>query len=196
MSWHAVKINQLILQVFHTNSSCFLLLFFNWTLSDSKSLQISRTLQSILADLNNAVVWIVSILPLTYSFLNLFPRPFGNIPMALITIGITVTFMCHSFFLPSGKIQVFVCLFAFFHFHSTVHWKGSLVLWPGLGDPVVSQNLWEFYVSHFHEQILVCVHSICQHGQILISDTILIGQPKIIWYFDFYLIFNFLSQCI
>ena len=33
-------------------------------LSESKSPQISRTLLSILADLNNAIVWMVSIRPL------------------------------------------------------------------------------------------------------------------------------------
>ena len=37
---------------------------FHWTLIDSKSLQISRTLLSILADLSNAVVWMVSARPL------------------------------------------------------------------------------------------------------------------------------------
>ena len=33
---------------------------FHWSLSESKSLQVSRTLLSILAVLNNAVVWMVS----------------------------------------------------------------------------------------------------------------------------------------
>ena len=36
---------------------------FYWRLSDSKSLQVSKTLLNILADLNNAVVWIVSTRP-------------------------------------------------------------------------------------------------------------------------------------
>ena len=38
---------------------------FHWSLSDSKSPQVSKTLLSILAVLNNAVVWMVSIRPLT-----------------------------------------------------------------------------------------------------------------------------------
>ena len=37
---------------------------FHWSLSDSKSPQVSRTLLSILAVLNNAVVWMVSTRPL------------------------------------------------------------------------------------------------------------------------------------
>ena len=36
---------------------------FLWSLSDSKSLQISKTLLCILADFNNAVVWMVSTCP-------------------------------------------------------------------------------------------------------------------------------------
>ena len=36
---------------------------FHWSLSDSKYPQVSRTLLSILADLNNAVIWMVAICP-------------------------------------------------------------------------------------------------------------------------------------
>ena len=39
--------------------------FFHWSLSDSKSPQVSRTLLSILTVLNNAVAWRVSICPPT-----------------------------------------------------------------------------------------------------------------------------------
>ena len=38
---------------------------FHWSLSDSKSPQVSRTLLSILAVLNNVVVWMVSTYPPT-----------------------------------------------------------------------------------------------------------------------------------
>ena len=37
---------------------------FHWSLSDSKSPQVFKTLLSILADLNNAIVWTVSTRPL------------------------------------------------------------------------------------------------------------------------------------
>ena len=36
----------------------------HWSLSDSKSIQVSSNLLGILADLNNAVVWMVSNRPL------------------------------------------------------------------------------------------------------------------------------------
>ena len=47
---------------------------FHWSLSDNKSPQVSRTLLSILAVLNNAVIWMVSTRPPTPSPL----VPFSN----------------------------------------------------------------------------------------------------------------------
>ena len=40
-------------------------MIFHWSLSDSKSPLVSRTLLSILANYNNAVVWMVVTIPLT-----------------------------------------------------------------------------------------------------------------------------------
>ena len=63
---------------------------FHWSLSVSKSPQVFRTLLSILADLSNAVVWMASTCPL----ISMSSSPFTN----PINIGITVTFIFHSFF--------------------------------------------------------------------------------------------------
>ncbi len=64
---------------------------FHCSLSDSKSSQVSGTLLSILAVLNNVVVWIVSTRPPTSKS----SRPFNNtlltVPKEPITIGIIVT---------------------------------------------------------------------------------------------------------
>ena len=68
------------------------------SLRDSKSFQVSRTLLSILADLNNAVVWIVSIRPLISKSSSPCSNSLVTVPIPLITTGITVTFMFHSFF--------------------------------------------------------------------------------------------------
>ena len=38
-------------------------MIFHWSLSDSKSPQVSRTLLGIVANLNNAVIWIASARP-------------------------------------------------------------------------------------------------------------------------------------
>ena len=63
-----------------------------------KWLQVSRTLLSILADLNNAVVWMVSTHPLTSMPSSPCTNPLVTAPSSPITIGISVTFMFHSFF--------------------------------------------------------------------------------------------------
>ena len=74
------------------------LMVFHWSLSDSKSPQVSRTLLSILAVFNNGVVWMVSTCPLTSKSSSPFNNPFVTEPKAPITIGIITTFMFHSFF--------------------------------------------------------------------------------------------------
>ena len=71
---------------------------FHWSLSDSKFPQVSSTLFSILAFLNNAVVWMVSTRSPTSKSSNPFNNPLVTVPNTPITIGIIVTFMFHSFF--------------------------------------------------------------------------------------------------
>ena len=71
---------------------------FHKSLRDSKSLQVSITLLCILADLNNAVVWMTSTRPLISKSSCHCTNLLLTVPRAPITIGITVTFMFHSFF--------------------------------------------------------------------------------------------------
>ena len=63
---------------------------FYWSLSDSKTPQVFRTLLSILAVLNNTVVWMVSTRPPTSKSCSLFSNPFVTVPNAPITIGIII----------------------------------------------------------------------------------------------------------
>ena len=63
-----------------------------WNLSLSKSPQVSRILLSILADLTNAVVWMVATRPLISKSSSSFTNPLGIVPTAPFTTGITVTF--------------------------------------------------------------------------------------------------------
>ena len=70
---------------------------FHWSLSDNKSSQVSRTILSILTDLNNAVIWMVSTHPvISKSF-----SPCTNLlmtgPTAPITICILVTLLHFNF---------------------------------------------------------------------------------------------------
>ena len=70
----------------------------HWSLSESKSPQVSRTLVSNLAELNYAVVWMVSICGLFSKSSCPFTSLLGIVPSAPITIGITATFMFRSVF--------------------------------------------------------------------------------------------------
>ena len=65
-------------------------MIFHWSLSDSKSPQVSRTLLSILAVLNNAVVWMVSSRPPTSKS----SSPFNN---PLVTIIIIIILFLKNF---------------------------------------------------------------------------------------------------
>ena len=113
---------------------------FHWSLSDSKSPQVSRTRLRILAVLSNAVVWIVSTrLPNSES-----SRPFNNplviMPNALITIGTIVTFMFHRFFNSLAKSRYLSFFSLSFRF----------ILWSaGTAKSTILQILFFFFVDYY-----------------------------------------------
>ena len=148
---------------------------FHWSLSDSKSPQVSRTLLSILVVLNNAVVWMVSTCPPTSKSSSPFSNPLVIVPNAPITIGIIVTCMFHSFFNSLARSRY---LSFFSHSFSFILWSAgtakstilqvlffwwlilSLVFWPRLGDPCVCRSPIGVYVCHFLGQVLGCEYTI------------------------------------
>ena len=71
---------------------------FHWSLSDSKSPKVSRTLLSIRTVFHSAVDWMFSTRPPTSKSSSPFNNPLVTVPKAPITIGTIVTFMFHSFF--------------------------------------------------------------------------------------------------
>ena len=95
---------------------------FHWGLSDSKSPQVARTLLSILAVFNNAVVWKVSTRSPTSKSSRPFNNPLVTVPKAPITIGIIVTFMFHSFFNSLARSR-YLSLFS--HFFSFILWSAG-----------------------------------------------------------------------
>ena len=138
----------------------------HWRLSDSKFPQVSRTLLSILADRNNAVVWIASTRPLISKTSSFCTNP---VPSAPITIGIIVTFMFHSFPIPlqgQGTYLSFHFLLLSLcrqpgqqsrQFSKFFCWLSlGLVVWPRFGDPFVSQSPRGVCASHSPGQILGC----------------------------------------
>ena len=104
-------------------------MFFHWSLSDSKSPQVSRTRLRILAVLSNAVVWIVSTRLPTSKSSRLFNNPLVIVPITPITIGIIVTFMFHRFFnsLARSKYLSFVS-FSFRFILSSAGTAKSIIL--------------------------------------------------------------------
>ena len=82
------------------------MMVFQWSLSDSKSPQVSRTPLSILAVLNYVVVWMVSTRPPTSKSSSPFSNSLVTVPHAPITIGITVTCMFHSLKKKLWNMQV------------------------------------------------------------------------------------------
>ena len=95
---------------------------FHWSLSDSKSSQVSRTLLSILAVLNNAVVWMVSTRLPTSKSSSPFSNPLVTVPNAPITIGIIVTCMFYSFFSSLARSRY---LSFFSHSFSFILWSAG-----------------------------------------------------------------------
>ena len=88
---------------------------FHWSVSDSKSSQVSRTLLSILANLSCVVVWMVSTRPVISKFSSPFNNPLVTAAKAAITIGIIVTFMFYSVVSGDSKVHNFTSyLFCFF----------------------------------------------------------------------------------
>ena len=122
--------DRLLILIYHWQifSHRFWLVVFHWCLSKSNSLQISKTLFSIQADLNCAVILMVSILSLTFDSFNLFffRSPLGTVLSAPITIGITVTLLFQNLFFfrslaRSKYLPIFLLSFHFFL--SMVHWN-------------------------------------------------------------------------
>ena len=129
-------------------------MFSLWSLTDSKSTQISRNLPSILTVLSNTVGWIVSTCPFiskSIPYINLLVI----VPRAPITIG---HFHVPHFFQFPSKVHVLIFFFLF-HFLSILHsnrperqssqfGKSSflllegLVVCPRLDDPF-------YYYHHF-----------------------------------------------
>ena len=152
------------------------------SLSDSKSPQVSRNLLSILAVLNNVLVWMVSTRPRNSKVSRPFGNPLVTVPNAPITIGIIVICMFHSFFSITeqgrGTYPSFHILSVLFcgqprqqsqklcKFSSFCWLLLNQVFWSRLGDPCVCQSPIGVYVFYFLGQVLGCAYTICLYGKV------------------------------
>ena len=93
------------------------------SLRDNKSPHVSKTLLSILADLNIAVVCIVSTRP----FISISSSPIINPSLTLPKAPINRHFHVPRFFFQfSSKVQVLILLFIFFQFYYVVNWDSKV----------------------------------------------------------------------
>ena len=112
---------------------------FHWSLSDSKSPQVSRTRLRILAVLSHAVIWIVSTSPPNSKSSRPFNNPLVIVLKAPITIGTIITFMFHGFFNSLSR-STYLSFFS----HSF-----SFILWStGTAKSTILQILFFFVDYH------------------------------------------------
>ena len=143
-------------------------MIFHWSLSDSKSPQVSRTILRILPVLSNAVVWIVSTRFPTSKSSSPFSNPLVIVPKAHITIYLSITFMFDSIFSSLARSKY---LLFFLHSFSFIPWsagqqspqffKVSFFFWHRLGDPFVCQSPIGVYVCPFLGQMLGFAYTLC-----------------------------------
>ena len=157
-----------------------------WSESDRKSSQVcSNLIIIIMADVINAVVWMVFSLLIFKS--SLFSNPLAIVPRAPIRVSIAVTFVFYGVFCSLARSRYSALLLVSFHFtlwpsetaNFTFHlvlffcWRLKvLVVRARLGDFFVSQNPRELCTSHSPGRIPGCAYIICLYGQISVSCTI------------------------
>ena len=141
----------------------------HWSLSDWKSPQVS----SILVDLNNAVAWMLPTHPLISKFFSPCTNLFVTLPNGLMTTGIAVTFLFHSFFSSLARSTYLSLslsftlsqpeqqLFGRFSFLLIISRSGRLaeIMWS-ICILKFQRSLW----CHSPRQILDCAYTACLHG--------------------------------
>ena len=108
-----------------------------------RSLHISASLLTILADRNHAVVWTIFTRAFISNSFRFFTNPLVTVKSTLIIIGITVTFMFNSFF--SCLARPIYCLFFFLISFSFDLWSA------GMAKSSIKQVLYFFFSVDCHK---------------------------------------------
>ena len=156
---------------------------FHWSLSDSKSPQVSRTLLGILADLNNTVFWMVSTHQLISKSSSLYTNPLVIVSSAQIISGITVTLIFHSFFSSLAKFR-YLSLFSISvvsRNSKVCYLGGSLFIFFLFCFGHLAKIRWPVCISKVcvclsAGRILICANTICSYGQIKILAQFPVDQ--------------------
>ena len=114
---------------------------FHWSLSYSRSPQVSGTHLSILAVFNNAVVWMVSTRAPISKSSRLFKNPLVSPPKASVTVGTIVTFMFHIFFNSLEGLRYLSFFLLSFSF---------IMSSAGTAKSTILQVLFFFFVVNYH----------------------------------------------
>ena len=128
--------------------------------------------------------------PLISKSSSLCANPLATVARTPITIGITVTFMFHSFCksLARARYLSFISLSFTFTLWSSETAKSNnlasylffswlllgLVVWLRLGDPFVSQISKGDCTSYSPERILVCAYTMCSYLLLLLLSLLLL----------------------
>ena len=146
-----------------------------WSFRDNTSPHVSRTLLSILTDLNNDVIWMVSILPPMPNSSSSFSKPLGSVQSAPSTIDIILTLIFHSFFSSLARSKYLSTFFTFFIFlydslkrqnlldskFSSFFFITSQCVFERIKIYVCIWKPRECYAPLFLKRILVCAYNIC-----------------------------------
>ena len=143
--------------------------FSTGVLSESKSLQVSRTLLSILADLNNTLVWIVSTCPLISKSSCPRTNPFVTLYKEYQLQSLLQSPSCYMFCVFFSSLAKFMhlSLFSlFFQFYRVINRNGKVqysvgslfCCWLSLGL-VVWMRLDDLFVSQIIIIIIIIIYS-------------------------------------
>ena len=108
MKWRIIIII-FIIPLANFSHQCYMIVF-HWNLSDCKSSLASRAHLGILADLNNAVVWMVSARPPVFISSRPFYKSLGTISSVPTIIVITTTLRFFSFLSSLARSKYLCCI--------------------------------------------------------------------------------------